>query len=198
MSCLSLERLYAYLERELSSPENRDIEGHLAVCPKCRDAVEERRRMLQAIETLPAFDVPPDFAKGVMDRISTAPEKVKVSFVHWLAAGVAGFLAFSAALAIFALLTGHGLSQFFIRLNHGLWSYVQVAVSGLAKFAKFVILAFKIAGQFLQELLESLRAFASLISPEAQVIFVCSSLLLVLAGGLLLRRKFFLEKDHEK
>jgi Putative zinc-finger len=198
MSCLSLERLYAYLERELSSPENRDIEGHLAVCPKCRDAVEERRRMLQAIETLPAFDVPPDFAKGVMDRISTAPAKVKVSFVRWLAAGVAGFLAFSVALAIFALLTGHSLSQFFIRLNRGLWSYVQVAVSGLAKFAKFVILAFKIAGQFLQELLESLRAFASLISPEAQVIFVCSSLLLVLAGGLLLRRKFFLEKNHEK
>jgi hypothetical protein len=29
--------------------------------------------MLQAIETLPGFEVPPDFAKGIIDRISAAP-----------------------------------------------------------------------------------------------------------------------------
>jgi hypothetical protein len=197
MNCLSLERHYAFLEDELSPPESRDIEGHLAACPTCRDAVEERRRMLQAIEALPAFEVPPDFAKGVMDRISAAPAKAKVSFVRWIAAAAAGFLAIGAVLAVIALVTGQNFSQFFIRFNSGLWSYVQEGALVLAKFAKFVMLFLKVAGQLLGELLEALAVFTSLIGPEAQVIFLCASLLLILAGGFVWRRKFLVEKHHE-
>jgi hypothetical protein len=197
MNCLSLERLYAFLEGDLSPAESRDIEGHLAACPICRDAAEERRRMLQAIETLPAFEVPPDFAKGVMDRISVAPARAKVSFVRWIAAAVAGFLAFFAVLAVIALVTGQNFSQFFIRLNSGLWSYVQEGALVLAKFAKLVVLFLKVVGQFLGELMEALGVFASLISPEAQVVFICASFLLILAGGFVWRRKFLVEKNHE-
>ncbi len=197
MSCLSLERLYAYLEGELSPADSRDIEGHLAACPICRDAVEERKRMLQAIETLPGFEVPPDFAKGIIDRISAAPAKAKVSFVRWLAAGVAGFLAFVAALSLIALVTGQNFFQFFIRFNRGFWSYVQEGALVLAKFAKLVFLFLKVVQQFLGEILEGLGVFASLISSEAQVIFICASFLLILAGGFLWRRKFLVEKNYE-
>ena len=197
MNCLSLERLYAYLEGEISSAESRDIVGHLAACPICRDAVEEQRRMLQAIETLQGFEVPPDFAKGVMDRISVAPARAKVSFVRWLAAGVAGFLAFVAVLSVIALVTGQNFFQFFIRFNRGFWSYVQEGALVLAKFAKLVFLFLKVVQQFLGEILEGLGVFASLISSEAQVIFICASFLLILAGGFLWRRKFLVEKNHE-
>jgi len=197
MSCLSLERLYAYLEGDLSSAQSRDIEGHLAACPTCRDAVEERRRMLQAVESLPAFEVPPDFSKGIIERISAVPAKATVSFVRWLAAGVAGFLAFVTVLSVIALVTGQDLSQFFIRFNRGLWSYVREGALVLAKFAKLVFLFLKVVGQLLGEFLEALGVFASLIGPEAQVIFICASFLLILAGGFLWRRKFLVEKNHE-
>jgi hypothetical protein len=197
MNCLSLERLYAYLEGDLSPAESRDIEGHLPACRPCRDAVEERRRLLQAIESLPTFEVPPDFAKGVMDRISVAPARAKVSFVRWSAAAVAGFLAFVAVLSVFALVTGQNFSQFFIRFNRGLWSYIQEGALVLAKFAKLVVLFLKVVGQLLGELLEALGVFTSLIRPEAQIIFICASFLLILAGGFLWRRKFLVEKNHE-
>jgi len=197
MSCLNLERLYSYLERELSAAESRDIESHLAACPKCRAAVEERRRMLEAIETLPAFEVPPDFSRSVMSRIAAPPAKAKVSFVRWLAVAAAGFLGLVTVFSLIALVTGQNLSLLFIRFNQGLWSAVQEAALALAKFGKFAVLFLKVVRQLLGELLESLGVFASLISPEIQVIFIFASLLLILAGGFLWRRKFSVEKRHE-
>lgn len=197
MSCLSLERLYAYLERELSAAESRDVEGHLAACLKCRDAVEERRRMLQAIETLPAFEVPPDFSKIVLNRIAAPPAKAKVSFVRWMAVAAAGFLGLAAVFSMIALMTGQNLSQLVIRFNQGLWSTIREAALALAKFGKFVVLFLKVVGQLLGELLDSLGVFMSLIGPEVQVIFIFASLLLILAGGFLWRRKFSVEKNHE-
>lgn len=198
MSCFNLERLYAYLEGELSSAEKQDVESHLATCQKCRDAVAERKRMLEAIDSLPAFDVPPDFAKGVMDRISIAPAKAKVTIFGWLAAGAAGFLALIAALSIFALVSGQNLIQFFIRLNHGLWSYVKDAAFMLVKIGKYLMLAFKVVHELLGKILESLKVFTSLISPEAWAIFICGALLLFLTVGVLWGRRFWLEKHHEK
>ena len=195
MNCLNLERLYAYLEGGLSSAEKQDVESHLAACPKCRDAVAERKRMLEAIDSLPAFEVPPDFAKGVMDRISTAPAKAKVTIFGWLAAG---FLAVTAALSIFALVSGQNLIRFFIRLNHGLWSYVKDAAFMLVKIGKFLMVAFKVIYELLGRGLESLKVFTSLISPEAWAIFICGALLLILAVGVLWGRRFLLEKHHEK
>jgi hypothetical protein len=100
-------------------------------------------------------------------------------------------------LAVIALVTGQNFSQFFIRLNSGLWSYVQEGALVLAKFAKLVVLFLKVVGQFLGELMEALGVFASLISPEAQVVFICASFLLILAGGFVWRRKFLVEKNHE-
>jgi len=198
MSCFNLERLYAYLEGDLSSAKKQDFESHLAACPKCRDAVAERKRMLEAIDSLPAFEVPPDFAKGVMDRISTVPAKAKVTIFGWLAAGAAGFLALIAALSIFTLVSGQNLIQFFIRLNHGLWSYVKDAAFMLVKIAKFLMLAFKVVHELLGRGLESLKVFTSLISPEAWAIFICGTLLLILTVGVLWGRRFWLEKHHEK
>lgn len=198
MNCLSLERLYSYLEGGLPAREKRDAEIHLAVCPVCRNAVEERRLIMQAVETLPPFDIPPDFAKGIMNRISAMPEKAKVTALGWLAAAAAGFLAFGLALSVFALVSGQSLSGLFVRLNHGLWSYIKDAAYVTVKAAKFLMLAFKVLREFLGEFLESLRIFAFLISPEAQVIFICASLLLIFGAGLLWRRRYFLEKHHEK
>jgi hypothetical protein len=59
------------------------------------------------------------------------------------------------------------------------------------------MLFLKVVGQLLGELLDALAVFTSLISPEAQVIFICASLLLILAGGFVWRRIFLVEKHHE-
>jgi hypothetical protein len=95
MSCLSIEQIYLYIEKELSLSENKKIEVHLAACRKCKKALEERRPLLQASANLPLWRTPPDFTQQVMDRIF--PTRVSIS--AWLAAAYAGFG--STILAIF-------------------------------------------------------------------------------------------------
>lgn len=193
MDCLSLERLYSYLEEDLGEPERIAVEAHLASCPKCRCVFEERKLLLQAAETLPPIEVPPDFAKGIMDRLSPAP--AKPNFLRWPAAG---FTAFVAALAVVTLLGGDSLSQFFIRLTRGLWGYAQNVVYVLLKIVKYISLSFKILTQIAGQLLEGLKILTSFIGPEMQIAFVCATILIIIGGGLFWSRKFFSEKNNEK
>jgi predicted anti-sigma-YlaC factor YlaD len=196
MACLNLERLYSYLEGELEALEKKDFEAHLASCPKCRDAVEERRRLAEAVRTLPPFEVPADFAQKIMDRISPLP--AKVTLLSWLAAAAAGLATFVVMLTAAALLTGHSLSQLLLGLSRFTWNNIQSLSFFLIKIAKYILLIFKILAQISREIIEGFKVLTSFIGPEAQIIFVCVTFILIITGGFLWSRKLSVEKDYEK
>ena len=196
MACLNLERLYSYLEGEFEALEKKDFEAHLASCPKCRDAVEERRRLVEAVRTLPPFEVPADFAQKIMDRISPLP--AKVTLFSWLAAAAAGLATFVVMLTAAALLTGHSLSHLLLGLSRFTWNNIQGLAFFLIKIAKYILLVFKILAQFSREIIEGFKVLTSFISPEVQMIFVCVTFILIIAVGFLWSRKLSVEKDYEK
>ena len=196
MTCLKLERLYAYLEGDLAGRDKKAVEDHAASCSACREAIEERRYLLQAAETLPAFEVPGDFTQSVMDRI--APERAKAKASIRLMAAAAGLTTFAAGLVATALITGRPLSQLVLGLNRFLWSNLQGLASVLAKGAKYVFLTFKVLIQIAGEVLQILKTLTSFIGPETQIVFIGATVLLVLGGGILWSRKYSVEKNHEE
>jgi hypothetical protein len=196
MTCLNLEKLYAYLEGDLDGRDKKFVEDHAASCSACREALEERRYLLQAAETLPAFEVPGDFARSVMDRI--APERAKAKTSVWLKAAAAGAATFAAALVATTLITGHTLSQLVLGLNRFLWSNLQGLASVLTKGAKYVFLTFKTLLQITGEVLQILKTLTSFIGPETQIVFIGATVVLVLGGGFLWSRRFSVERNHEE
>jgi hypothetical protein len=199
MTCLDLERLYSYLDGDLAGRDKEAVVEHIAACTACRDALEERRHMLQAAETLPGLELPGDFAKTVLDRIPSAPvprtAKTKVS-VWWMAAA-AGTATFGVAMVAAALLTGHSLAELLPALNRFLLNNFQGFASALAKGAKYVYLALKILVQLAGKILEALIRLTSYAGPEAQIVLVGVTVLIVLGCGFLWNLRFSMEKNHE-
>ncbi|GEM_PF-2529031 len=70
MTCLSLASIYDYLEKELAPEKVQTIEAHLQSCSRCRQAVEDRRRLLEACHSLPDLSLPPNWAQSVMAKLS--------------------------------------------------------------------------------------------------------------------------------
>lgn len=196
MTCLKLEGLYAYLEGDLAGRDKKAVEDHMASCSACREALEERRVLLQAAETLPAFEVPGDFAQAVMDRL--APERSKAKASGRLMAAAAGLTTFVVALVATALITGHNLSQLVLGLNRFLWSNLQGLTSVLTKGAKYVFLTFKALIQIVEKILEILKDLTSFIGPETQAVLVGATALLLLGGGFLWSRRLSVERNHEQ
>ena len=196
MNCRDLNTIYAYLEGDLSAAERSDFERHLARCSQCRSAVEERRLLLQAAATLRPFEVPEDFAAGVMSRLGAAPSRATV--FGWLVAALAGFASFAATLVVAALLTGHSLSELFLGFNRFLWNNVRNLSFVVTKGLKYLYLAGKILAQVFQQILEGLKVMTSFIGPEAQVAAACAAALILIGAGVVWRRKFLWERHHDE
>jgi hypothetical protein len=196
MSCRDLNTIYAYLEGDLSAAERSDFDRHLARCPQCRNAVEERRVLLQAAATLPPFEVPEDFTAGVMSRLEEAPSRTTV--LGWFVATFAGLASFAATLVVAALLTGHSLSEFLLGFNRFLWNNVRNLSFIVTKGLKYLYLAGKILVQVFQRILEGLKVMTSFIGPEAQVVAACAAVLILIGTGVIWRRKFLWERNHHE
>jgi len=69
MNCMDPDRIYLYLEEELSAQEKHLVEAHLLICDTCRRAVEERRFFLEAANSLPEAELPADFSRQVMKAL---------------------------------------------------------------------------------------------------------------------------------
>ncbi|MCE9580929.1 MAG: zf-HC2 domain-containing protein [Planctomycetes bacterium] len=84
MNCQdAIERLSEYLDRALPQGEASAVESHLASCAACREELDELRKAIDAVKTLPKVRAPKNFAAGVMVAIrAEAPpvaEPVKVT-----------------------------------------------------------------------------------------------------------------------
>lgn len=75
-----LELLSAGLDGELTAEEERELSGHLASCPECRELAARLTAVHAAFPQLEEIPAPEGFAAGVMDRIR-AEEKGKTKVI---------------------------------------------------------------------------------------------------------------------
>jgi hypothetical protein len=168
MRCLKADQIHLYLEKELAPSQIQKIEEHLASCLQCRKAVEERKILLQASESLPLWEIPPAFARQVMEQIF--PKKVPLR--SWLEAAAAGFISIILTLSIFFALSGENLLEMVFNLGHRFLKLLRTASVLFIKLSKLASLLIKVIIQFLGFLLEGFIRLTSILSPEVQIILI--------------------------
>jgi len=186
MSCLSVEQIYMYLEKQLSPPENKKIEKHVGSCSKCQKVLEERKFLLQAVEDLPSWQVPSNFAQKVMERLSP----IKVTWWGWISALAGGFLTFVMAFIIYILVTGQNLSSLFINLYQALWEQIKNSSLVFIKFFKVMSVILSTVAQLLKSLSQGLLQILTVIKPEAQILIIVILTLISFFIIYGIRRKF--------
>jgi len=197
---LTPNRIYAYLDGDVSAPDRRDIEAHLAGCGACRAAVAERRLLAQAADGLPPIEIPDGFAAAVAARLpSRAPARAaRKPFLLRPAAGAAGLALFVLAGAAALVLGGANLPDFVHAAGRFVRGNIEGLASLLARGAGYAGVAARVVGKLLGQLLEGFRVLSSFIGPEVQVACAAGALILAVAGFALWRRRPLTEKDHEE
>lgn len=178
--CRNAESFYLYLEGELDPAERHRLEAHLEDCPACREALAERRLLHEAFISLPPFEVPPDFALSVMDRL---PEPATVGR-RWLSSLIAATASLVVGLFGFYLLTGESLSDVLVAVSRISGSATGRFLPLLAKMFKVGTLLLDVASGFVSMLGKGLAAFFNSLGPDG--------IGLVLGLGLLLSLLLFL------
>lgn len=186
MNCLHIDQIYLYLEGELSPEDNRSIKDHLSVCDKCQKAVEERKLLLEASQSLPAWETPKDFTARVLAYIF--PKRITLR--DWIATAAIGLS--SAVLAFFAvyLISGQNLADLFINLNRTALNLFRNIVVVLVKAAKLISVGIQLILKIISLLLSGLASFTTILSPELQIgliVFTVIIAALLLFGA---KRKF--------
>jgi predicted anti-sigma-YlaC factor YlaD len=178
--CRNAESFYLYLEGELDPAERRGLEAHLEACPACREALAERRLLHEAFISLPPFEVPPDFALSVMDRIPEAAD----GKAGWLAPLASGLAALVVGLMGFYILTGESLSGVLVAVSRSFSSGFGRLLPLFAKLLKIGALLLDVASSFVTMLGKGLAIFLSSLGPDG--------IGLILGLGLLLSLLLFL------
>ena len=175
MSCLTPEQIYLYLERGTESVERRAIETHLNTCPSCRRAVEERAILHEASLNLPPLEVPPGFARTVLNKIPV----MGASSRAWIAALVSGvgilLLVFMGA----TLLTGQSIPGFLASTGRTLGRLFSHSAAFLGKALEISLVGFRLVGEFFEGLMKILNILSSyLLRPETAIPALFLALLL--------------------
>jgi hypothetical protein len=185
VNCLPSDKIYLFLEGELSYEEHRSIKDHISSCEKCSQAVKDRQLLIEASQSLPVWQIPRDFTQHVLARIF--PEKIRLR--DWLFTAALGLS--SAVLAFFVvyLLSGQNLADLFINLSQTGLDLFRNIVIALVKAAKLISVGIQV---IIKIALPTLKGFASLttiLSPELQI--GLTALMVIIAALLLFgaRRK---------
>ena len=128
MRCDEFQAWFAeYLSQALPAPQRRELEGHLALCPSCRQDLETERRLDQLLAAQPLEEPPPDFTWQVLARLhrERAPAP---SLTRWLLQSLP--YAASAAALLVGLNRALGALPARARqaLEPSLWGKAQMAV----------------------------------------------------------------------
>lgn len=174
--CRSAESFYLYLEGELGPTERHELEAHLETCPACRGVLAERRLLHEAFTSLPPFEVPPDFALSVMDRL---PEPAEAR-PRWLAPLVAGTASLVVGLLGFYILTGESLSDVLIAVGRSFSSGFGRLLPLFAKLLKVGGLLLDVASGFVTMLGKGLVTLLSALGSEGIGLILGLGLLLSL------------------
>ena len=188
MDCLNIEQIYLFLEQEMSPDEMLRIQKHLDSCPRCVNAVEDRRALILAANSLPQIEVPPDFRQQVMAAIF--PDKVPLSV--WVKSIAAGLSSTVFAFLLYYIFSGKNLADLFISIGQFFLSVLSALSTGLAKILKLAGYLVNILFDLVRLLIKGFVQLTTLLSPEAQFIIIAITLFL---SALLLfgvRRKFMM------
>jgi hypothetical protein len=185
MKCLSIEQIYLYIEKELSPSENKNVESHLKVCSKCQKALEERRLLSQAAESLHLWETPPDFTQQVMARIFPP----RVSLPAWLGTLAAGFASMVLCFFILTLVTGQNLRSLLLNFTEAVFNFIKYLIPLFVKVLKLASVLVTIAQRFAEFLLKGLTVLTSIISTEVQIIIISTTIILIVSSIYFLRRK---------
>ena len=185
MKCLSIEQIYLYIEKELSPSKNKNVESHLKVCSKCQKALEERRLLSQAAESLHLWETPPDFTQQVMARIFPP----RVSLPAWLGTLAAGFASMVLCFFILTLVTGQNLRSLLLNFTEAVFNFIKYLIPLFVKVLKLSSVLVTIAQRFAEFLLKGLTVLTSIISTEVQIIIISTTIILIVSSIYFLRRK---------
>ncbi len=165
MNCLRIDQVYLFLEGELSSEENRSIKDHISSCEKCLKAVEERKLLVEASQSLPIWETPQDFTQRVLAHIF--PKKITLrDLIVTASIGLS-----SAVLAFFViyLISGHNLADVFINLNRTVLSLFQNIIVVLVKTAKLISVGIQVILKIVSLILKGFASLTTILSPELQI-----------------------------
>lgn len=185
MGCLTISQIYLFIENELASEEIRKIQKHLSTCSKCRNAVEERRILVQAADTLPPFELPPNFTEQVMANIFPS----RTPFYVWIRAAASGIAAMIFALSIFYIFSGKNLADLFVSINKFLLPALRTLSTGAVKAFKLVWHLINIIAQFLDFALKGFGKLTTILSPEIQIGIITLTLITSTLIFLTVRKK---------
>jgi hypothetical protein len=188
MGCLTIGQIYLFLDKELPPEETQRIQNHLDSCSKCRNAVEERRLLVQAAESLPFIKLPPDFTQQVMARIF--PDKV--SFHIWVRAIAGGLAATVFAFFLFYILSGKNLAELSISISQFFLSVFRGLSTGVVKIFKLLWHLINIIVQFFGFLFKGFSNLTSILSPEVQAGIIALTLLALALLFFGVRRKLMM------
>jgi predicted anti-sigma-YlaC factor YlaD len=165
MNCVRIDQVYLFLEGELSTEENRSIKDHISTCEKCRKAVEERKLLIEASQSLPVWEIPQDFTQRVLAHIF--PKKITLR--DWIVTASIGLS--SAVLAFFVvyLISGHNLADVFINLNRTVLSFFQNIIVVLVKTAKLISVGIQVILKIISLILKGFASLTTILSPELQI-----------------------------
>lgn len=185
MNCLRADQIYLFLEGELSAEENRSIEAHISSCGKCKNAVAERNRLVEASQSLTAWEVPQDFSQRVLASIFPA----KITFRDWAVTIAIGLS--SAVLAFFVvyLVSGQTLADLFINLNRTALNLFQNIVVLSVKAAKLISVGISVISKILSLIVKGLGSFTTILGPEIQVVLILFTVFIAVLLLLGARRK---------
>jgi AcrR family transcriptional regulator len=189
MKCLTLDRLYDYLEGLLEEQEKKEVDLHLLACGRCRQVAEDRRRMLEASRTLPSLELPADFTRRVM-KAAFPKKRPQPRWLWGLAAGLASLLMFSALLAV---LSGRNWPELMTDSSRMLWGVLQSGLTFMAKAVRLIVTLFKVVVQLFQAIWEGLSVLSELITP-ATLALTLSGLILITAASYFGFRKFLIRR----
>jgi hypothetical protein len=188
MKCINHSEIYLFLEGELSDQRKAEIKSHLDSCPKCRESLEQRKIMLQAITKIPLYKTPPKFSRQVMSNI----KPIKSSLSEWLQAGAATVAFISILTFIFLAFSKQGLTELFINLFRSLIHSSQEALIISIKFIKslsvFIIMFIQLIGLFIKNFL----SFMPTVSIEFQIGTVFFSILIAVLILFSIKQKLIL------
>ncbi len=191
MGCLTIAKIYLFIENELAPDEVRTIQKHLNDCAICRNAIEERRVLVKAADSLPKFELPPNFTDQLMAKIFPTRLPLRV----WIRAAASGLSAMIFAFFLFYIFSGKNLADLFISINKFLLPAFRSFSTGIVKAFKLIWQLIKIIAQFFDFALKGLGKLTTILSPEVQVgIFVLALIAFTLIFLTVRKKLLFGEK----
>jgi hypothetical protein len=186
MNCLRIDQIYPFIEGELSPDEKRSIEAHISSCSKCKNAIAERRLLVEASQSLPVWEVPQGLTQSILANI--LPKKI--TFRDWIVTAAIGLSSAVLAFLVVYLVSGQTLADVFINLNHSALNLFQNIVVVSAKAAKLISVGIQIIFKIASLIIKGLGSLSTILGPEIQLGLI---LLTVVITALLLfgvKRKF--------